>query len=36
MASLGALRSELNYWNSQVNELNGKIRKLNRRKADVN
>ena len=35
MASLGSLRSELNYWNGQVNALSDKKRKLEKRRSDV-
>ena len=35
MASLTSLRSDLNYWNGQVSDLNEKIRKLNRRRTEV-
>jgi prefoldin subunit 5 len=35
VSSLSSLRSELNYWNNQVNELNNKIIRLKRRRSDV-
>jgi len=35
MANLSSLRSDLNYWNGQVNAMNDKIKKLKRRRNDV-
>ena len=35
MANLKSMRSNLSYWNNQINELSARIKKLKRRRTDV-